>query len=112
VIDGVLVGTDPEGEKFAWDVYLALRPFRTIERVEFRLVTPRAIGEVRRFLRGIAEPLVRPQIVCRALTVGRGFHSPNTYRDIPFEKILPPGGQTPVLSWMVVREEGAGGGDA
>ncbi|AWR97162.1 reverse gyrase [Acidianus sulfidivorans JP7] len=66
--DEILIGTDPdvEGEKIAWDLYLALRPFNSnIKRAEFHEVTRHAIIEAINNSRQFSIPLLQSQIVRR-----------------------------------------------
>ncbi|QXJ30126.1 DNA reverse gyrase [Saccharolobus shibatae B12] len=66
--DEVLIGTDPdtEGEKIAWDIYLAIRPFNSnIKRAEFHEVTRRAILNAIKNPREFNDNLVKSQIVRR-----------------------------------------------
>ncbi|NOX44402.1 MAG: reverse gyrase, partial [Caldiserica bacterium] len=108
-VDEVLVGTDPdaEGEKIAWDVYLALRPFApAIARVEFHEVTPRAIREALVSPRGISVPLVRAQIVRRVADRWVGFSLSQHLQERFGSRNLSAGRvQTPVLGWVIAREE-------
>lgn len=67
-VDEVLIGTDPdtEGEKIAWDIYLAIRPFNgNIKRAEFHEVTRRAILNAIKNPREFNDNLVKSQIVRR-----------------------------------------------
>lgn len=108
-VEEVLVGTDPdaEGEKIAWDVFLALRPFNPrISRVEFHEVTPRAIQEALNSPRGIHEPLVQAQIVRRVADRWVGFSLSQHLQARFGSRNLSAGRvQTPVLGWVIAREE-------
>ena len=108
-VDEVFVGTDPdaEGEKIAWDVYLALRPFAsTIARVEFHEVTPRAIREALASPREISAPLVRAQVVRRIADRWVGFSLSQHLQGRFGSRNLSAGRvQTPVLGWVIAREE-------
>lgn len=120
--DEVLIGTDPdtEGEKIAWDLYLALRPFNShIKRAEFHEVTRKAI------LQAISNPrefninLVKSQIVRRIEDRWIGFklskklqeefwyeYCKNKNLECKENKNLSAGRvQTPVLNWIVTRFE-------
>ena len=108
-VDEVLVGTDPdaEGEKIAWDLYLALRPFNAaIRRVEFHEVTPRAIREALASPREVAAPLVSAQIVRRVADRWVGFSLSQHLQARFGSRNLSAGRvQTPVLGWVIAREE-------
>lgn len=108
-VDEVLVGTDPdsEGEKIAWDVYLALRPLNPrVLRAEFHEVTPRAIREALDSTREIAEPLVRAQIVRRVADRWVGFSLSRHLQARFGSRNLSAGRvQAPVLGWVIAREE-------
>ncbi|MGY4707003.1 reverse gyrase [Candidatus Bipolaricaulota sp. J31] len=108
-VDEVLVGTDPdaEGEKIAWDLYLALRPFNpAIRRVEFHEVTPRAIRAALASPREVAAPLVSAQIVRRVADRWVGFSLSQHLQARFGSRSLSAGRvQTPVLGWVIAREE-------
>ncbi|MEM3350104.1 MAG: reverse gyrase [Saccharolobus sp.] len=74
--DEVLIGTDPdtEGEKIAWDIYLAIRPYNSnIKRAEFHEVTRRAILNAINNSREFDVKLVKAQIVRRIEDRWLGF---------------------------------------
>jgi len=119
-VDEILVGTDPdtEGEKIAWDIYLALRPFNpNIKRAEFHEVTRKAILQAINNPRSFNVYLVESQIVRRVEDRWIGFKLTEKVRQyvsenptIKFRKEyinnLSAGRvQTPVLNWIVTRYE-------
>ncbi|AOL15976.1 reverse gyrase [Sulfolobus sp. A20] len=74
--DEVLIGTDPdtEGEKIAWDIYLAIRPYNNnIRRAEFHEVTRRAITNAINNPREFDLKLIKAQIVRRIEDRWLGF---------------------------------------
>jgi len=119
-VDEILVGTDPdtEGEKIAWDIYLALRPFNpNIKRAEFHEVTRKAILQAINNPRSFNVYLVESQIVRRIEDRWIGFKLTEKVRQyisgnpsVKFRKEyinnLSAGRvQTPVLNWIVTRYE-------
>ena len=104
-VDEVLIGTDPdaEGEKIAWDVYLALKPFiKVIKRVEFHEVTPNAILNAIENPREINNHLVDSQIVRRIEDRWIGFGLSVIVQNKFGIKTLSAGRvQTPVLGWVI-----------
>jgi reverse gyrase len=125
--DLVLIGTDPdtEGEKIAWDLYLALRPFNpNIKRAEFHEVTRRAITNAIRNPREFNVNLVEAQIVrriedrwigfvlsrklqtefwrgyCKKAHLDEKGYSCDENRNLSAGRV-----QTPVLGWVVKRYE-------
>lgn len=67
-VDEVLVGTDPdtEGEKIAYDIVNAVKPFNAeVKRVEFHEVTKRALLNAIANPRGVNVDLVKAQLVRR-----------------------------------------------
>jgi len=108
-VDLVLVATDPdtEGEKIAWDVALALRPYtREVKRIEFHEVTKRAIERALADPRDINYRLVEAQIVRRVEDRWIGFSLSRKLWGV-FEKHWLSAGrvQTPVLGWIIQRYE-------
>ncbi|AHC51187.1 reverse gyrase [Sulfolobus acidocaldarius SUSAZ] len=122
--DEVLIGTDPdtEGEKIAWDLYLALRPYNSnIRRAEFHEVTRKAILQAINQPREFNVNLVKSQLVRRIEDRWIGFKlssilqtrfwpeyckslSSNKQLNCNENKNLSAGRvQTPVLSWIVGR---------
>lgn len=74
--DEILIGTDPdtEGEKIAWDIYLAIRPYNSnIKRAEFHEVTRRAILNAIQNPREFDYKLIKAQIVRRIEDRWLGF---------------------------------------
>ncbi|MBB5253055.1 reverse gyrase [Sulfurisphaera ohwakuensis] len=120
--DEILIGTDPdtEGEKIAWDIYLALKPFNSnIKRAEFHEVTRKAILQAINNPRPFNVNLVKSQIVRRIEDRWIGFKlSTKLQEDFWKEycksynckseenKNLSAGRvQSPVLNWIVNRYE-------
>ncbi|MEM0052482.1 MAG: reverse gyrase [Sulfolobales archaeon] len=104
-VDTVFIATDPddEGEKIAYDVYLALKPFtKDIRRIEFHEVTRRALIEAIRNPRDIDMSRVNAQIVRRVDDRLVGFEVSDMLKKY-FNKYWLGGGrvQTPVLGWVV-----------
>jgi Reverse gyrase len=130
-VDEILIGTDPdtEGEKIAWDLYLALRPYNNnIRRAEFHEVTRRAIIQAISSPREFNVNLVESQIVRRIEDRWIGFKLSqkvqtefwpkycteekerarskyyNQSTDCSENRNLSAGRvQTPVLNWIVTR---------
>ncbi|TZF84256.1 DNA topoisomerase I [Cognatilysobacter lacus] len=106
------LATDPdrEGEAISWHIAEILRERgllenRTLERVVFTEITPRAIKEAMTRPRAIAEPLVDAQQARRALDYLVGFNlSPVLWRKV--QRGLSAGRvQSPALRMIVEREE-------
>ncbi len=108
-VDEVLVATDPdaEGEKIAWDIYLALRPLNpSIRRVEFHEVTPEAIRTALKSPRDISLDSVKAQMVRRIADRWVGFSLSQHIQARYHRRNLSAGRvQTPVLGWTIRREE-------
>ena len=106
-VDMVIVASDPdrEGEKIAWDVYLALKPYnRNIWRGRFHEVTRNAILEALRHPDQIDERLVKSQIVRRVEDRWIGFTLSRHLWAVFGERWLGAGRvQTPVLGWAIDR---------
>ena len=106
-VDRVIIATDPdsEGEKIAWDVYLALKPYiDDIVRAEFHEVTPRAVLNAIRKPRLIDENLVESQILRRIEDRWVGFGLSNIVQRKFSLKTLSAGRvQTPVLGWIIKK---------
>jgi len=105
--DEILVATDPdqEGEKIAWDLYLALKPYsRKILRVEFNEITRRAVAEAISSPRSISRSLVEAQIVRRLDDRFTGFSISQELQERFSMRWLGAGRvETPALSWVVER---------
>lgn len=105
--DVVLVGTDPdtEGEKIAWDVYLAISPYvENIYRVEFHEVTKNAILRALEDTREINKNRVRAQMVRRIEDRWIGFELSQKLWVVFNNRTLSAGRvQTPVLGWIIDR---------
>ncbi|WP_369611630.1 reverse gyrase [Sulfurisphaera javensis] len=120
-VDEILIGTDPdtEGEKIAWDIYLALRPFNSnIKRAEFHEVTRKAILQAINNPREFNVNLVKSQIVRRIEDrwIGfklstklqedfwRNYYCSHYKCDSLENRNLSAGRvQSPVLNWIVSR---------
>ncbi|WP_255344581.1 DNA topoisomerase [Thermus sp. CCB_US3_UF1] len=106
-----LLATDPdtEGEKIAYDVYLALRAFgREVVRGEFHAVTPRAFLEALRHPQEVKEDLVEAQMVRRIADRWVGFALSEDLQRLLGRRGLSAGRvQTPVLGWVIAREREA-----
>jgi DNA topoisomerase-1 len=110
--DHLYLATDPdrEGEAISWHIAEILRERgllkdRTLERVVFTEITPRAIKEAMSHPRQIAVPLVDAQQARRALDYLVGFNlSPVLWRKV--QRGLSAGRvQSPALRMIVEREE-------
>ena len=106
-VDRVIIMTDPdrEGEKIAWDLYLALRPYNSqIYRSAFHEVTPRAFMEALRNPGQISQTLVDAQIARRVDDRWIGFIT-SQYLWLKLGKNWLGAGrvQTPVLGWVIER---------
>ncbi len=108
----LFLATDPdrEGEAISWHIAEILKERgllkdRTLERVVFTEITPRAIKEAMTRTRSIAEPLVDAQQARRALDYLVGFNlSPVLWRKV--QRGLSAGRvQSPALRMIVEREE-------
>ncbi len=106
-VDRVIVMTDPdrEGEKIAWDIYMALRPYnRNIYRSAFHEVTLRAFMEALRNLGNFNENMVMAQVVRRIDDRWIGFITSQWLWATVNMRWLGAGRvQTPVLGWIVDR---------
>lgn len=106
-VDLVLLGTDPdsEGEKIAYDVYLALRPYvGSIKRIEFHEVTRRAIVNALSSPRDVNLPMVAAQMVRRIEDRWIGFGLSRRVQEAHGLAFLSAGRvQSPVLGWIVER---------
>jgi DNA topoisomerase I len=110
--DHLFLATDPdrEGEAISWHIAEILKERgllkgRTLERVVFTEITPRAIKEAMSKPRAIAAPLVDAQQARRALDYLVGFNlSPVLWRKV--QRGLSAGRvQSPALRMIVEREE-------
>jgi reverse gyrase len=105
--DEILIATDPdqEGEKIAWDLYLALKPYsRRILRAEFHEITRRAIVEAIASPRHILRNLAEAQIVRRLDDRFTGFSISQELQEMFSMRWLGAGRvETPALSWIVER---------
>ncbi|MEB3774004.1 MAG: reverse gyrase [Desulfurococcales archaeon] len=108
-VDEILIATDPdrEGEKIAWDIYLALKPYnRNIYRVKFHEVTRQAVMEALRSPGGVDEHQVLAQIVRRITDRWIGFSLSSHLWSKYGKRWLGAGRvQTPVLGWIIGRYE-------
>src|SRR3546814_248738 len=110
--DGIFLATDPdrEGEAISWHIAEILRERglldgKTLQRVVFTEITPRAIREAMASPRDIASNLVDAQQARRALDYLVGFNlSPVLWRKV--QRGLSAGRvQSPALRMIVEREE-------
>jgi len=105
--DEILIATDPdaEGEKIAFDLYLALAPYsRKILRAEFHEVTRKAVAEAIEGPRPISRGMVEAQIVRRLDDRFTGFSISQELQQVFSMKWLGAGRvETPALSWVVER---------
>ncbi|BAA80373.2 reverse gyrase [Aeropyrum pernix K1] len=106
-VDEIVIATDPdrEGEKIAWDVFLAVRPYNpNVRRGRFHEVTPRAVIEALRSGESVEKSLIEAQKVRRIVDRWIGFHL-STHLKLKFSKPWLGAGrvQTPVLGWIVDR---------
>lgn len=106
-VDEIIVATDPdrEGEKIAWDVFLALRPYNPrISRGWFHEVIPDAILNALRNPSPFKKRLVESQIVRRIVDRWIGF-ALSEHLWSRFGKPWLGAGrvQTPVLGWVIER---------
>ncbi|MCD6403206.1 MAG: reverse gyrase, partial [Candidatus Aenigmarchaeota archaeon] len=108
-VDEVFIATDAdaEGEKIAWDIYLALKPYSPkLKRTEFHEVTRRAIQEAIINRRDVDEKLVEAQIVRRVEDRWIGFGlSELLWKKFKNTKLSAGRVQTPVLGWIIQREK-------
>ncbi|MCE4616860.1 MAG: reverse gyrase [Aeropyrum sp.] len=106
-VDEVIIATDPdrEGEKIAWDVYLAVKPYNpNVKRGRFHEVSPQAVLEALRSASQLDRMLVEAQKVRRIVDRWIGFHL-SSHLKLKFSKPWLGAGrvQTPVLGWIVER---------
>ncbi|WP_070098567.1 reverse gyrase [Thermosulfidibacter takaii] len=108
-VDEVYIATDPdaEGEKIAWDLYLALRLFSgNVRRIEFHEVTPVAFRRALEDKRDVDEYRVKAQIVRRIADRWVGFTlSQRLQREFGNRHLSAGRVQTPVLGWVINRDE-------
>jgi len=108
-VDIILIGTDPdvEGEKIAFDVYNALKPYNhKLYRAEFHEVTKYAILKALQEVRDIDKNLVKGQLVRRIEDRWIGFALSQKLWAVFKKKTLSAGRvQTPVLGWVIERFE-------
>ncbi len=106
-VDEVVIATDPdrEGEKIAWDLYLAIKPYNSnIWRARFHEVTKTAVSEALREREKIDERQVTAQIVRRIVDRWIGFSLSSHLRMKYGKRWLGAGRvQTPVLGWVIDR---------
>jgi reverse gyrase len=105
--DLILIGTDPdaEGEKIAYDLYLALKPYcKEIYRVEFHEVTKRAIMKALEQRNKINYNRVLSQVIRRIEDRWIGFSLSQLLQKEFNDYNLSAGRvQTPVLGWIIER---------
>lgn len=107
--DEVLIATDPdaEGEKIAYDLTLALKPFnKNIQRAEFHEVTKSAFRKAIDSPRMIDQNLVKAQLARRVLDRWVGFElSSKLWRVFRRYDLSAGRVQTPVLGWIIERTD-------
>jgi len=105
--DYIFLATDPdtEGEKIAWDLYVALSPYtRNISRIEFHEVTRKAFSKALSTPRAIDDNYVNAQIVRRIEDRWIGFALSKKLWDAFGKRWLSAGRvQSPVLGWIIQR---------
>ena len=106
-VDTIILATDPddEGEKIAYDVYLALRPYASnFLRIEFHEVTRSGLLKALTSPRSIDMDRVNAQIIRRVDDRLVGFELSSILKQ-HFSKHWLGGGrvQSPVLAWIVDR---------
>ncbi len=110
-VDRLYLATDPdtEGEKIAWDVYLAMRAFNPhVRRIEFHAVTPREFRRALENPRDILTSLVVAQKVRRVADRWIGFTLSHILQRALGKATLSAGRvQTPVLGWVIERAQQA-----
>lgn len=106
-VNEVLIGTDPdaEGEKIAFDVFAALRPYCSeMKRLEFHEVTRKALRSALESPREINPAYVQAQVVRRIEDRWVGFELSRKLWEKFGRRNLSAGRvQTPVLGWIVKR---------
>ncbi len=104
-VDEVLISTDPdaEGEKIAYDVYMAIRAVNNnVHRVEFHEVTRNALEKALKNKRSIDLNLVQAQIFRRVLDRLIGFKTSLELQSKYSKKWLGIGRvQAPALKWVI-----------
>ncbi|MGB9790497.1 MAG: reverse gyrase [Thermotoga caldifontis] len=107
--DEILIATDPdaEGEKIAYDLTMALKPFNgNIRRAEFHEVTKPAFRRAIDAPRTIDLNLVKAQLARRILDRWVGFSlSSKLWRAFKRYDLSAGRVQTPVLGWIIERDE-------
>ena len=105
--DEILIATDPdmEGEKIAWDLYIALKPYsRRILRAEFHEITRSSVSQAILSPRSISRSMVDAQIVRRIDDRVTGFSiSQELQRRFSMRWLGAGRVETPALSWVVER---------
>mgnify|MGYP001772798443 CR=1 FL=1 len=103
----VIIATDAdeEGEKIAYDIYVALRPYNpNIRRAEFREITRFGVLSGLSSLRDVDVRLVKSQVVRRVDDRLVGFGLSNALKELLGTPNAGGGRvQTPVLTWVVDR---------
>ncbi len=107
-VNEIFIATDPdtEGEKIAYDIFLALKPYQEqIRRAEFHEVTKRAFIEAINNPRDIDLNLVKAQLLRRIADRWIGFEVSKYLQETLKKSWLSAGRvQSPVLSWVIERE--------
>ncbi|MEM0078731.1 MAG: reverse gyrase [Nitrososphaerota archaeon] len=106
-VNEVYIATDPdaEGEKIAYDIYVAISPYnKNIYRLEFHEVTRKALLNALANKKPISIPLVEAQLVRRIEDRWLGFELSRKLWDRFGYRTLSAGRvQTPVLGWVIER---------
>jgi len=106
-VNEVHIATDPdlEGEKIAYDVYMALKPFnKNIWRIELHEITPQELFKAIREKRDIDRKLVEAEMYRRILDRLIGFSLSQRLQEKYCHKNLGAGRvQTPVLGLIIER---------
>ncbi|MEO2154568.1 MAG: reverse gyrase, partial [Nanoarchaeota archaeon] len=110
-VDEVLIATDPdnEGEKIGYDLYILLKPYNSnIKRIEYHEVTRKAILEAIKNKRDIKINMIKEQILRRVADRWVGFAlSLKLQKDFNNKNYSAGRVQTPVLGWVIKRDEEA-----
>lgn len=103
----IATDADEEGEKIAYDIYVALKPYNSnIKRAEFHEITRHGVASGLLSLREVDMRLVRSQVVRRMDDRLVGFKLSDILKEHLGTHNAGGGRvQTPVLSWVVERYE-------
>ena len=108
-VDEILLATDPdtEGEKISYDLYCLIKPYnKNVKRIEYHEVTKKAILEAIKNKREINIQLIKGQILRRLADRWVGFAlSLKLQRDFNDKNYSAGRVQTPILGWVIKRDE-------